>query len=180
MGYRYISDTSDLRLQFLPSRDIVGSENNMSWKYTMRCGTADVKAGPEAEDNEDLPGAEDGRKFKNQCLFASTVSIRLGNKARKKRQHKGVIVQKIDEGDHLNDSSCPSPVPSSSQDSSSDVNASGSSQNSGSYQAAQGSIRSLEALLNYTDEQPFEDKDGDDRDEDNVMIEQISSCKVSL
>ena len=73
------SADSKLHLQFLPAAEGGRYNSSITWQHRLRSGMADVKVGPDDEEHEDLPVSEDGRKLKNQCLFASTLSIRLSD-----------------------------------------------------------------------------------------------------
>ena len=98
------SANSNLRLQFLTPREGADAASSLGWEHTVHHGTAEVKVGPHAEENAGLPGTEDGQRLSNQCLFASTLSIRLSDDVWKKHQPKETVqVCNHDKSDSEND-----------------------------------------------------------------------------
>ncbi|KJA27004.1 hypothetical protein HYPSUDRAFT_979471 [Hypholoma sublateritium FD-334 SS-4] len=149
------SANSNLRLQFVMPREGGDAASALGWEHTVHHGTAEVKVGPHVDENAGLPGTEDGRRLSNQCLFASTLSIRLSDDIWNKHQPKETVqVHYRDRSDSENDSVGFS---SSSAVSPQRANATGVSANTGSLRGPRrGSNRSLQLLPTSIEPSPSE------------------------
>ena len=68
---------SNCRLKFGPSEGTgLTASTNYTWEYS---GIADVRAGPDSEENDELrrDGDPPDIRFENQCLFVQTLNITL-------------------------------------------------------------------------------------------------------
>lgn len=147
-----------MRLQFLTPREGGDAASALGWAHTVHHGTAEVKVGPHVEENAGLPGTEDGRRLSNQCLFASTLSIRYSDDVWKKHLPKETVqVCYVDRSDSKNDSAGSSANSPSSAVSPQRANAADGSANTRSRRRPRGgNNRSLQALPASIDPSPSE------------------------
>jgi len=70
------SSTQDFHLEFKPTGES-GSKQTYEWEYS---GIADARAGPDAEEMEELRSSDDSwplGEYRNQCLFLRTLNATL-------------------------------------------------------------------------------------------------------
>ena len=72
---------SSCRLKFGPSEGDSSSTNNYTWSQLEYSGVADVKAGPDSDEVDELRIDSDPShvQFKNQCLFVRTLNTTLAD-----------------------------------------------------------------------------------------------------
>lgn len=109
--FRNTSKQSNFHLEFLSLHEPGDVANAMSWRHAIRCGTADVKVGPDCRENQDLQGlTEQGGKLCNQALSVITLSFQLRDSAWKKIHAKESVKIHGKGGVQINpSSSVPSP-----------------------------------------------------------------------
>lgn len=142
------SANSNLRLQFLTPREGTDAASSLGWEHTVHHGTAEVKVGPNAEENAGLPGTEGGQRLSNQCLFASTLSIRLSDDVWKNHRPKETVqVRNHDKSDSENDTAGSSATPLGSAVSPQRHNTVGTPANTGSRRRPRrGNNRSVQTI----------------------------------
>lgn len=105
------SKQSRFHLEFLSMDESGDLIRPMSWRHTIHCGTADVKAGPELGEIRDLQSmTEEGSKLCNQSLSATTLNFRISGDDWKKIVEEESVKLQDKRGAQMNPSdSVPSP-----------------------------------------------------------------------